>query len=188
MKKQTSSVLSPFQRKLLQNQLQQPLPKILRQRIEIMLLADEGKTLKIICQTLGCAPSTANRWMLYAQVQMAHQWQQAPLGRPKKITDDYKQRLEELLYTNPRDLGYPFRRWTAQWLVKHLAKEFEITISTRQLYRILKEKNLSIRTPKNPPQNISSSNLRISIPNLNAQSKSETDQFLPPISSLWQGY
>jgi ATP-binding cassette, subfamily B, bacterial HlyB/CyaB len=55
-----SMFLTPFQRKLLHKSLQEDLPESYRQRIQIMLLADEGKSQTQICKTLGCSPATSH--------------------------------------------------------------------------------------------------------------------------------
>jgi transposase len=136
-------ILTPFQRKLLQKSLQENLHESYHQRIQIMLLADEGKSQTEICQTLGCCPATARHWMHIARSGMAHQWQDCPMGRPKTVNEQYLERLKELMGNSPRDYGYSFRRWTVNWLKKHLAKEFGIEISDRHLKRILKQMGLS---------------------------------------------
>lgn len=135
--------LTAFQRKLLQKNLQEDLSESYRQRIEIMLLADEGKTQTEICQILTCCPATARHWMHIARTGMAHQWQDCPIGRPKAINQEYLERLQELLSQSPRDYGYGFRRWTVSWLRKHLAKELGIEVSDRHLKRVLKQMGLS---------------------------------------------
>ncbi|MBE9037057.1 helix-turn-helix domain-containing protein [aff. Roholtiella sp. LEGE 12411] len=135
--------LTPFQRKLLLENLQKSLAESYRQRIEIMLLADEGKAQTEICQTLGCCAATARHWMHIAQTGMAHQWQDCPIGRPKAVNDQYLERLKQLVNNSPRDHGYAFRRWTANWLAKHLAKEFGIKVSDRHIKRLLKQLGLS---------------------------------------------
>ncbi|MGV0101974.1 Helix-turn-helix domain-containing protein [Nostoc sp. DSM 114160] len=106
-----SKYLTSFQRKLLLASLEKTLPESYQQRIEIMLLADEGKTQTEICQILGCCPATARHWMHIARTGMAHQWQDCPIGRPKAINDEYLERLKELIKGSPRDHGYSFRRW-----------------------------------------------------------------------------
>ncbi|MDJ0735405.1 MAG: helix-turn-helix domain-containing protein [Nostocaceae cyanobacterium] len=151
-----SNYLTPFQRKLLQKNLQEDLSESYHQRIQIMLLADEGKSQTEICHTLGCCPATARHWMHIARSGMAHQWQDCPIGRPKAVNEEYLERLKELIDQSPRDYGYSFRRWTANWLKKHLAKEFGIEISDRHLKRLLKQMGLSTR-PK-PAQVKSASN------------------------------
>ena len=137
--------LTPFQRKLLQKSLQDDLPEQYRQRIEIMLLADEGKSQAQICQALGCSQGTARYWITLAQAGQAHNWNAFPIGRPKTVNDQYLERLKELVRHSPRDYGYPFGRWTGQWLSKHLAKELGISVSDRNVNLLLKKMGLSTR-------------------------------------------
>jgi transposase len=145
----TGKYLTQFQRKLLQENLQKNLPDSYRQRIEIMLLADEGKSQTEICQILSCSPATARHWTHIARAGMAHQWQDCPIGRPKAVNEQYLERLRELITNSPRDYGYPFQRWTTNWLQKHLTKEFGIEVSDRHFKRLLKQMGLSTRTKPN---------------------------------------
>ncbi len=141
--------LTSFQRKLLEKNLDDKLPWQYRQRIEIMLLADEGKTQGQICKTIGCSPGTARHWILVAKSGQAHQWNNHPIGRPQEINEEYLERLKELVSNSPKKCGYVFQRWTANWLGKHLAKEFGIQLSDRHINRLLKQMGLSTR-PKRP--------------------------------------
>lgn len=138
--------LTPFQRKALQKILEQEgLPKKYRQRIQIMLLADEGKTQSQICQLVNCSRMTVRHWILVAKSGEAHNWNSSPLGRPKIVDEQYRERLKELMSHSPKDFGYSFRRWTAQWLSKHLAKELGVEVGVRHINRLLKEMGLSTR-------------------------------------------
>ncbi|OUL25717.1 helix-turn-helix domain-containing protein [Nostoc sp. 106C] len=137
--------LTSFQRKMLQKSLQENLPESYRQRIEIMLLTDEGKSQATICQILGCCPATARHWMHIARTGMAHQWQDCAIGRPKAINEEYLERLKELVSNSPRDYGYGFQRWTGNWLSQQLAKELGIKVSGHHINRLLKQMGLSIR-------------------------------------------
>ena len=149
-----SKYLTSFQRKLLLVSLEKSLPESYRQRIEIMLLADEGKSQTEICQILGCCPATARHWMHIARTGMAHQWQDCPIGRPKAVNEEYLERLKELIKSSPRNHGYAFRRWTTNWLGKHLAKEFGIEVSDRHIKRLLKQMGLStLPKPSNSEAN-----------------------------------
>jgi transposase len=173
----TGKFLTPFQRKLLQKSLQEDLPESYRQRIEIMLLADEGKSQAEICQTLGCCAATARHWMHLARAGMAHQWQDCPIGRPKAVNDQYLERLKELVSHSPRDYGYPFGRWTGQWLSKHLAKELGIEISDRNVNLLLKKMGLSTRPKSDSAPELtdldSTKSSRITIGDLQSSSESE---------------
>jgi transposase len=174
--------LTAFQRKLLQKSLQEDGLDSYRQRIEIMLLADEGKTQAEVCQMLGCCAATARHWMHIARSGMAHQWQDCPIGRPKTVNDQYLERLREMVNSNPRDYGYSFRRWTANWLQKHLAKELGIEVSDRHLKRLLKQMGLStkIKPHKSEEKRIKSEKEnKIFIKDLNSPNIQENTDFLP---------
>lgn len=174
--------LTAFQRKLLLQNLHKSLLESYRQRIEIMLLADEGKTQREICQTLGCCAATARHWTHIARTGMAHQWQDCPIGRPKAVNDQYLERLKELINSSPRDHGYAFRRWTANWLGKHLAKEFEIEVSDRHIKRLLKQMGLStLPKPNNAEQNSTeqAQGSKILIADLKSAAIPDNTEFLP---------
>ncbi len=81
--------LTPKARRLLQKSLQSDLPKQYRQRIEIMLLADSGKSQAQICQALGCSQGTARYWITLARAGEAHNWNAFPIGRPKTVNEQY---------------------------------------------------------------------------------------------------
>lgn len=143
--------LTAFQHNLLEKSLQQQdLPQSYRQRLQIMWLADSGKSQAEICQTLGCCPATVRHWMHIARAGIAHQWQDCPIGRPKATNEEYLERLKELLTHSPRDYGYSFRRWTVNWLAKQLAKEFGVEVRSRSIKRLLKQMGLStVSKPSN---------------------------------------
>jgi transposase len=142
----TGKYLTQFQRKLLEKNLQKPLSKHFRQRIFIMLLADEGKTQKEICETLKCSATTVRHWTLIAKNGEAHQWCEHYVGRPKNVNELYLKRLKELVNNNPRNYGYFCKKWTGNTLSKHLEKEFGIEIHERHIHRLLNEMGLSTRS------------------------------------------
>jgi transposase len=156
--KAVGKYLTSFQRKMLQKNLQQDLSDKQRQRIQIMLLADEGKTQVQICQELGCCQATARHWIMMAKTNQAHHWQSNPIGRPILVHEEYVQRLRQLVAQSPQEVNvpnksyqYPFKRWTAQKLSQHLYAELGIQVTPQHLNRLLKQMGLSTR-PKPTPE------------------------------------
>ncbi|MBD0303357.1 MAG: helix-turn-helix domain-containing protein [Tolypothrix sp. T3-bin4] len=141
-----SQFLTSFQRKLLLKHIKNERRSEYRRRIEIMLLADAGKSQAQVCEELGCSQKTARQWIGMASKGKAHLWHESPIGRPHTVNDGYLKRLRELVSHNPRDYGYPFKQWTAGWLSKHLKDETGIEISDRHINRLLKEMGLSTRS------------------------------------------
>lgn len=149
--------LTAFQRKLLYVNLQSELTDKQRQRIQIMLLADEGKTQSQICQELGCCQATARHWITMARNNLAHHWKSNPIGRPTVVDEEYLQRLKQLVTKSPqevnvpnKDYQYSFRRWTAQKLSQHLHAELGVQVTPQHLNRLLKQMGLSTRPKLNP--------------------------------------
>lgn len=137
--------LTPFQRKQLLKSLEADLRLEYHRRIKIMLLADTGQSQAQICEALGCSQETARYWIAMAQAGNAHHWNDRPMGRPKTVNEQYLTRLKELASHSPREHGYSFERWTAQWLSKHLVKEQGISVSAQHINRLLKQMGLSTR-------------------------------------------
>ncbi len=144
--KKPGQYLNSSKRKLLQERLEMESRSEYRRRIKIMLLADEGQSQTQVCKTLSCSQETARHWMAIAKTGQVHLWNKSPIGRPKTVSDRYLTRLGELVSNSPRDYGYVFHRWTAQWLSKHLANELGIRISPCHINRLLKKMGLSTRS------------------------------------------
>jgi transposase len=169
---QESKFLTPFQRKALLKNLQTNSQPEYRRRIEIMLLADIGKSQSQICEILGCSQEMARYWTGVAEAGLAHKWNERPIGRPKIVNTQYIERLKELVSHSPRDYGYAFSYWTAQWLSKHLATEFGIEISDRHVNRLLKQMGLSTKR-KNSCQQETDQTKDVGITICDLQSNSE---------------
>lgn len=170
--------LSECEREYLEKTLKEDLPKQYYQRISIMLLADEGQTQTQICQELGCCQSTARYWMDIAKSGQAHQWNQKKIGRPKAVSEEYVQRLRELVSKSPREVKIPYRdftystrQWTAKKLSEHLGAELGVQLSDRHINRLLKKIGLS--TKPQPTNKTPIVNTKIVIGDLNSDVKSE---------------
>jgi transposase len=153
--------LTSFQRQTIREHIAKQVPEGYRQRLEIVLLTDTGKTQAEICRILGCSAATANRWMQLTKAGLAHQCLDYPVGRPKLITDEYIEYLRELLQHSPQDYGYPFKIWTVVWLGKHIAKEKGISVSHSHLKRVMRELGLSTRSKPQQPSSKSTANISI---------------------------
>lgn len=121
------------------------LEPIHRRRLEIAIRTHLGQSQAEICSALGCSKDTARHWMTIAKAEGLSSCYDQPIGRPKRVDEEYKQRLQELVNSSPQKYGYAFKRWTAKWLSRHLAQELDIEISDRHVNRLLKQMGLSTR-------------------------------------------
>jgi transposase len=169
-----SIYLTPFQRQMLEGNLRKELPNSYRQRLEIILLTDEGKSQAEICRILQCCTATASRWIQLTKGGLAHKYLECPIGRPKVITDEYIEALKELLQHSPRDYGYAFKSWTVNWLRKHIAKEMGIEVSESHLKRVMGELGLSTRSKAQVSKSVQS-NANILIADLQSDTHTSDD-------------
>ena len=178
MKKTHESLLTPFQRKLLETELSLERHATLRQRIEIMLRADGGETQTQICQALGCSAVTARYWIGMARTGNAHLWKQQSFGRPKQVNQTYLDRLRVLVQHCPKDYGYSFNRWTGNWLSQHLEKELGIKVSDRYVNALLKKMGLSTRKASAPVASAQNTAHRIAIRDIQTSQVPTDSHFL----------
>ena len=147
--------LTDLQRKQLQKALgRETLSERDKTRVQIMLLFDEGKSQKQICEQLACSTAMARLWIRVVREGQAHRWQEfCQDGRPGKVTQQYRDRLQELIaHYTPKDFGFAFPKWTAKALQIHLNKELHIEVSVRQINRLRREITLATKPHTEVPQ------------------------------------
>lgn len=109
-----------------------------RQRYRIILLLDSNLSPTEINQHIGAARSTvyrvAKRFMEGGENALRNRRAEVP---PNKVTDEYVQRLEELIYMSPQDLGWHRTTWTREALAKQLATETGIKLHETHVGRLL---------------------------------------------------
>jgi transposase len=68
-------------------------------------------------------------------------------GRPTKATHEYVEELEEVLETDPTELGYDFTIWTVDRLRAHLEQQTGIRLSASRMRALLKKHDYVYRQP-----------------------------------------
>jgi len=69
-------------------------------------------------------------------------------GRPSKTDETYRQKLEEVIDKEPKELGYDFAVWTVERLRLHMEKETGISLSESRLRALIKRQGYRYRRPK----------------------------------------
>lgn len=97
----------------------------------------------------------------------------AQLNFPKREqapeSQSYTQHLQTIANLSPRQLGYPFRRWTISWLNYHLSNEHGFCLSDRQISRALQQLGISIQAASSSPEDWMPPSSRITVGNLASQ-------------------
>ena len=75
-------------------------------------------------------------------------------GRPKAGGDAYRQRLAEIIETDPHTLGYGFNVWTTKLLILHMEKETGVLVHKNTMINMLDELDYVFRRPKHDLSNL----------------------------------
>lgn len=133
--------LSESERTEMLEALRQESSGLLRERILIVLLRDDGKTYAEIGKFLGCTLKTAARWCnQFKPGEVSSLEDGRAKGNHVKATSEYIKLLLETVEQEPSSYGYEFGRWTTARLAAHMAETTDIYLSGEQVRRILKQK------------------------------------------------
>jgi transposase len=136
--------LSPDQKKRLQKALKNNICPHFREHVLIYLLLNEGKTQNEISQFIGCSVRSVAYWSAYGDPDNLDSFRdKREQGNHQKATAEYIKLLLETIDTTPSVFGYEFGRWTTQRLSTHLYEKTKIVLSSSQIRRILKKKNIA---------------------------------------------
>jgi transposase len=93
-----------------------------RDRCRAILWSAEGKAVPEIAELLDVHRTTAQRWLKdYLRFGLDGLEIGKSTGRPPKVDQEVEAVISRAVHENPRDLGYPFSRWTASTMTAHSA-------------------------------------------------------------------
>lgn len=103
-------------------------------RCQMVLRTANGEATKTIAEALACHPSTVNRTLktFREQGEAALIPKKRP-GRPRKVTPEDEQTLDELVAQEPREVGKNLSNWTSAALGEHLGLAVHSTTIQRHL-------------------------------------------------------
>lgn len=111
----------------------------LRNRCEMILLSNNGLTPPQIAQRLGGSRRTITRYIQrYEAHRLAGLYDKPKPGRPRRVTDEYLEKLQATVVQDPRLLGQPYSHWTTENLARYLEEQTGICLCSRQVAKYLK--------------------------------------------------
>ena len=114
----------------------------LREHALILLLQNDGKTYQEIVDFIGCSYRTVAYWCVHGDPNNLDSLRDTrEQGNYRKATERYIELLLEVVEKSPSECGYEFGRWTAGRLSTYLEQQTGITISSKQISRILPKKS-----------------------------------------------
>lgn len=148
-KPQTVGKLRKRERSRLQTVLRTSKDAKYKDRCRAVLWSADGKSVTEIAELLGVHRSTVHRWVKdYVRFGLEGLEVGKSTGRPRKVDSEVDEILLAATDKNPRDLGYPFTRWTAVNLAAHVAREAHVHVHPATLRRAMKRLGLRYKRPK----------------------------------------
>ena len=115
--------LTEEQRQELRTRARQEVGRV-SERIHFVLLSDRGKSPPEIADLFGYSAATVREWLERYQAEgLEGLYDEPRSGRPAKVNDALKAKLDHCLKTGPDTLGYLATIWTVVLLVTHLASQ-----------------------------------------------------------------
>ena len=93
--------------------------------------------------------STVYRWLKEFHAHgLPALWPGKSTGRPPKADADFQAALAQAVEQNPRNLGYPFTRWSVDLLTEHMRRTTHVVVSCSTVYHTLKRLGYRYGRPK----------------------------------------
>jgi transposase len=119
----------------------------LRRRRALALL-DEGKSLHEVGRMVGCSASSVMHWR-NARTREGDQGLKARIstGRPRRINDADRARLESILHAGATACGHPTNGWTMARIAEIIHREFGVTYHEDYISRFMQKLGWSYDSP-----------------------------------------
>jgi transposase len=141
--------LNPKEKKEIENLARRAADTRVMQRAQMIRLSSRGKKCREIAELLGFSVPTVHRVIdAFNEEGLGGLPDKPREGRPRKVTEQYIQRLKEAVAQSPRDIGYPFSSWTAPRLREHLARKCNVLIHQDYLCRLMNKHGIVYRRPR----------------------------------------
>ena len=122
----------------------------LRTRAQMILLAAERRlTAAEIAEIVRASEETVRRWLKRYLAEGVEGLRDVPHpGAPRKVTEEYKERLLHAVRRRPRGLGLPFSLWTLRRLADYMAEQTSIRVEYETLRVHLKAEGIVLSRPQ----------------------------------------
>ncbi len=89
----------------------------------VLLAAERRLTAAEIAEIVRASEETVRRWLKRYLAEGLEGLRDVPHpGAPRKVTEEYKERLLHAVRRRPRSLGLPFSLWTLRRLADYMAE------------------------------------------------------------------
>jgi len=141
--------LSPPERRQLEEMFRDPPDTRVHERALAIKLSSAGEDTGTIAQVIGRSRISIWRWIRdFNNRGLEALYMGKSSGVPPKADEEVYAAVRQAIDTNPRELGYPFTRWTAHLLTEHIRRAVHVHLSIGTMYRILHQLDYRYIRPK----------------------------------------
>lgn len=118
-------------------------------RARAVRLNSRGWTVPQIADALDVCRQSVRNWIdFYEREGLGGLKTDPRSGRPPKADEHYCQMLTHTVETPPREMGYPFNRWTLSRLAIHMEKHTGVSLHPSHLRQLLKAMGFVYKRPR----------------------------------------
>ena len=118
-------------------------------RVQAIHFSSQRLKAQQIAEIISRSALTVTRWIHEFDTRgLLALWPGKSTGRPPKADADFQAALGQAVEQNPRDLGYPFTRWSVDLLTEHMRRTTHIDVCCSTVYHTLKRLGYRYGSPK----------------------------------------
>lgn len=115
----------------------------------VLLSGEQNKGISEITAIVRKSKNTVGIWLKRYLAEGTTGLYDAPRsGRPGKVSETYKTKLEQTVRQRPRSLGQPYSLWTSQRLADYMAEETGIRVHEKTVRHYLKAAGIVLSRPQ----------------------------------------
>ena len=120
-----------------------------RRRERAITLLSDGGGIREVARIVGSSGSSVVRWRDAHKKGGDKALEPKPTpGRPRKLSDKKRQKLDRLLDKGPEAFGYKTNLWTLERIAAVIRKKFRVCYHPSQVWRILRQMGYSCQKPE----------------------------------------
>ena len=118
-------------------------------RLHAILLSHQEHTSGAIARLLDAPRSRVSLWL---QQYQTHGWEALleghRSGRPKKLSDAQRSRLDDIIDSGPVAYGFPSGVWTSPMIARVIREEFAVHYHPGHVRKVLQSMGFSVQRPR----------------------------------------
>lgn len=120
-----------------------------KRRRRAIALVRQGLSLNEVARRVGSSVSSVHRWEEAWKTGGAAGLDGKPVpGRPKKLTEKERDRLQQILLQGAMACGFPNELWTLKRIAALIRREFGVQYHPSHLWRVLQSCDWSCQVPE----------------------------------------